>query len=219
MNTSRIKTTFKAFMGIEDSPMKVAVSFGIGTLIAFSPWVGLHTVLAIILAMAFKLNKVAVFTAAYINNPFTLVPISTFCIWVGMKIMGMQTATINIDIGNLTLSNVMTVMGTLLMPFIWGSLLVSVFAALLSFVIIFYIFRLKRQRRSIIAHSVYGVPELTPADCGVPELTPADCGVPELTPADCGVPELTPADCGVPELTPADCGIPELTAKDNSRGI
>ncbi|KJU83617.1 conserved hypothetical protein, membrane [Candidatus Magnetobacterium bavaricum] len=126
--------------------MKVAVSFGIGILIAFSPWVGLHTLLAIILAMAFKLNKVAIFTATYINNPFTIVPISTFCIWVGMKLMGMQATGINIDFNNLTLSNVMGVFGSLLMPFIWGSLLVSVFAAVLSFFIIFYIFTLKRQR-------------------------------------------------------------------------
>ncbi|MBF0606516.1 MAG: DUF2062 domain-containing protein [Candidatus Magnetobacterium sp. LHC-1] len=181
MSTSRIKAKLKEFMGIKDSPMKVAVSFGIGTLIAFSPWVGLHTVLVIILAMAFKLNKVAILTAAYINNPFTVVPISTFCIWVGMKLMGMEAANITIDFSNLTLSNVMGVFGVLLMPFIWGSLFVSVIAAVLSFFIVLHIFRLKRRMR-----------ETTPVDI----LNPADY-VDELPPVDCVVEDkLTVGDDG-----------------------
>ncbi|MBF0343270.1 MAG: DUF2062 domain-containing protein [Nitrospirae bacterium] len=154
MSTSKIKTVFKSLMGLQDSPMKVAVSFGFGTLIAFSPLVGLHTVLVLVTAVVFKLNKVAVLTGVYINNPLTFIPISTFCTWVGVKILGMDAASVHLDFSNLTMSNVMTVFGSLLRPFILGSAFVAVIAGGLSFFIILYIFRLKNRLQKTEADNI-----------------------------------------------------------------
>ncbi|MBF0539322.1 MAG: DUF2062 domain-containing protein [Nitrospirae bacterium] len=155
-----IKKAFKALLGIEDSPMKVALSFGFGTFIGFSPLVGLHTVLVVILAMLFKLNRVALFTGAYINNPFTIVPISTFCTWVGIKLLRMDIASVAIDFSNIKFSisgfhKIANALGVLLMPFVWGSAFVAVIAGGLSFFIMLYVLRLKKRLQKAPTPSYY----------------------------------------------------------------
>jgi uncharacterized protein len=53
---------------------KLAVSFCVGTYIAFSPFPGFHTWLSLLLAWMFSLNVAVVFAASiFINNPWTMV--------------------------------------------------------------------------------------------------------------------------------------------------
>ena len=68
--------SFRRLLSLDDPPERTALAFSIGVFIAFSPFLGLHTVLATFVAFAFRFNKVAVYSGTFINNPFlTLVPI------------------------------------------------------------------------------------------------------------------------------------------------
>ncbi|MBF0517688.1 MAG: DUF2062 domain-containing protein, partial [Nitrospirae bacterium] len=89
MSILKCKEMFKSLMGQNDSPSRIAVSFGVGTVIGMSPLLGLHTLLGVFISWAFKLNKPATIAGVYVTNPFTIVPIYTFGTWVGRKIMGM----------------------------------------------------------------------------------------------------------------------------------
>src|SRR6185312_5472455 len=61
----------------------------IGVFIAFSPFLGLHTILATVLAFLFRFNKIAIYTGTFVNNPFlTLVPIIIASYAVGAFILG-----------------------------------------------------------------------------------------------------------------------------------
>ena len=61
---------------LEGPPERTALAFSVGVFIAFSPFLGLHTIMATALAFAFRFNKVAIYTGTFVNNPFlTLVPI------------------------------------------------------------------------------------------------------------------------------------------------
>jgi uncharacterized protein (DUF2062 family) len=83
------RTAFRRLLAIDDPPERTALAFSIGIFIAFSPFLGLHTIMATVIAFAFRFNKVAIYTGTFINNPFlTLVPIIIASYAVGAFILG-----------------------------------------------------------------------------------------------------------------------------------
>lgn len=58
------------------NPSHVAFSCAMGAFIAFSPFFGFHTIMAIVLSWLFSLNSLIVFgVSLLINNPWTMVPV------------------------------------------------------------------------------------------------------------------------------------------------
>lgn len=83
------RSTLRRLLVIDDPPERTALAFSIGIFIAFSPFLGLHTIMATLLAFLFKFNKIAIYTGTFINNPFlTLVPIIVASYGVGAFILG-----------------------------------------------------------------------------------------------------------------------------------
>jgi len=83
------RSAIRRLLAIDDPPERTALAFSIGVFIAFSPFLGLHTILATLLAFIFRFNKVAIYTGTFINNPFlTLVPIIVASYGVGALILG-----------------------------------------------------------------------------------------------------------------------------------
>jgi uncharacterized protein (DUF2062 family) len=83
------RATLRRLLAIDDPPERTALAFAIGVSIAFSPLLGLHTILATLLAFLFRLNKVAIYAGTFVNNPFlTLVPIILASYAVGAFILG-----------------------------------------------------------------------------------------------------------------------------------
>src|ERR671914_571835 len=84
-----IRSTFRRLLAIDDPPERTALAFSIGVFIAFSPFLGIHTIMATAIAFIFRFNKVAIYTGTFINNPFlTLVPIIIASYAVGALVMG-----------------------------------------------------------------------------------------------------------------------------------
>src|SRR5262245_20490306 len=82
-------SSFPRLLSIDDPPERTALAFSIGIFIAFSPFLGLHTILATLIAFTFRFNKIAIYTGTFINNPiFTLVPIIILSYAVGAFILG-----------------------------------------------------------------------------------------------------------------------------------
>ncbi len=83
------RAAFRRLLAIDDPPERTALAFSIGVFIAFSPFLGLHTILATALAFLFRFNKIAIYTGTFVNNPFlTLVPIIIASYAVGAFILG-----------------------------------------------------------------------------------------------------------------------------------
>ncbi|HEX7997432.1 MAG TPA: DUF2062 domain-containing protein [Pyrinomonadaceae bacterium] len=84
-----IRATLRRLLAIDDPPERTALAFSIGVFIAFSPFLGLHTIMATVLAFAFRFNKIAIYAGTFINNPFlTLVPIIIVSYATGAFLMG-----------------------------------------------------------------------------------------------------------------------------------
>ena len=73
----------------ELSPRQVAWSFAIGFSIAWNPFLGLHTAMILLLCLAFRrLHRPLLFIAAFINNPWTMVPMATASTLLGNILLG-----------------------------------------------------------------------------------------------------------------------------------
>jgi len=83
------RSTFRRLLALDDPPERTALAFSIGVFIAFSPFLGLHTILATLIAFIFRFNKIAIYTGTFTNNPFfTLVPIIVASYAVGAFVLG-----------------------------------------------------------------------------------------------------------------------------------
>lgn len=88
-----LRATLRRLLAIDDPPERTALAFSIGVFIAFSPFLGLHTIMATALAFLFRFNKLAIYSGTFINNPFlTLVPIIFASYAVGALFMGRPLA-------------------------------------------------------------------------------------------------------------------------------
>lgn len=133
-----IRDRIRGVFQLNDSPNRLALAFAVGMFIAFSPTIGLHTISCFVFAWMFRLNKLAVFTAAFVNNPWTMVPLYGFCLWFGLAITGSEITTPPIAWNELTVTSAYLILKPYLWPFIAGSLVIGVVAALSSYFIIYW---------------------------------------------------------------------------------
>ena len=85
---ARLRQAVNVLLRAEDPPHRTALAFAIGVWIAFCPVLGIHTALALLVAFAFRLNRVAILLGAYINNPWTLVPLFMAGTFLGCLLLG-----------------------------------------------------------------------------------------------------------------------------------
>jgi uncharacterized protein len=70
-----------------DTPQRTAVAYAVGVFFGFSPFLGLHTVLGLVVAFAFNLNRVAVLLGIYSNLPWILPAYYTLATTLGAAIL------------------------------------------------------------------------------------------------------------------------------------
>jgi uncharacterized protein (DUF2062 family) len=70
-----------------DTPQRTAAAYALGIFFGFSPLLGLHTVLGLIFAFAFNLNRVAVLLGIYSNLPWILPAYYTLATMLGAALL------------------------------------------------------------------------------------------------------------------------------------
>ena len=73
---------------VDDTPERTAAAFAVGVFFGFSPFLGLHTILAIIAAFVLDMNRVAALLGVYSNLPWFLAPYYAIATMVGAEITG-----------------------------------------------------------------------------------------------------------------------------------
>ena len=134
-----VRDRLQVLLSIKDTPHRISLAVALGVFIGMSPLIGIHTVLGILVAWIFKLNKLATIVGVYVTNPWTIVPIYTFSTWVGAKCLGMGRILPEIDWNRVTFSQLLNDFGHLLLPFLVGSFLIGAVSSVLSYLIVFRI--------------------------------------------------------------------------------
>lgn len=133
-----VREKLKAVIKLDDPPHKLALAFSLGIFIAFSPTIGLHIISCIVLAWIFRLSKFVILTASFVNNPWTIVPLYGFCMWVGLKITGGAVAVPDIKWHELSFSSAYIILKPFLWPFVVGTVVIGTAVAVISYFLIYW---------------------------------------------------------------------------------
>jgi uncharacterized protein (DUF2062 family) len=148
---SRLRALFRALFHLEDSPNRVAVAFGIGVFIAFFPILGIHTALALLIAVLFRLSKVAILTGAWTNNPWTIGPMFIAGTLVGCALLGVSPEGLHgVDWslhGPAFYEALFESLRPLVLPFLVGNLVVGFVGGALSYIVL----RMLLEKRRVSA--------------------------------------------------------------------
>jgi uncharacterized protein (DUF2062 family) len=145
----RLRRALQVLVRIEDSPHRTALAFAIGVWIAFLPLIGIHTALALLIAFAFRLNRVTLLLGAYVNNPWTLVPLFMAGTFLGCVLLGIPPSTLwalEWPRGEWHAHEMFVRLRPIVAPFLVGNVALGTISALLSYTIVRHVIERQRAR-------------------------------------------------------------------------
>ena len=152
------RSTLRRLLALDDPPERTALAFSIGIFIAFSPFLGLHTIMATSIAFLFRFNKIAIFSGTFINNPFlTLVPIILASYAVGAFLLGRPVKIPTEGLELLKNPHLLTADyyrklfkegWDIVWPFTIGGMLLSVVCSLAAYPVTSWLLRKHKRRKS-----------------------------------------------------------------------
>ena len=77
-------------MSLDDPPSKIALGLAVGIFISCTPFYGLHTLLAIAVALALRINKAVTVTGAWLNLPWFAPFVYGLALRLGELVLGQE---------------------------------------------------------------------------------------------------------------------------------
>jgi uncharacterized protein len=142
---------FRRFLEAHDeTPERLALAFSLGVFLTFTPLVGLHMILGVAVAFRFGLNRVALFSGMFVNNPWTLVPYYALATYLGGWLIGFPPSA---PFPSLAWHHVLAgsfwhqlgMQWRLLLPMAIGSTILSILGAALAYPLALYAIRRGRS--------------------------------------------------------------------------
>ncbi len=99
---------FRGIFQVKDTPHRIALAFSIGVFMGISPLIGLHYIGGFFLAWLLRLNKLVTLIGVSVNNPWTIVPISSFSVLVGARLIGIKQVLPEVDWKSVTLTGIVS---------------------------------------------------------------------------------------------------------------
>ena len=90
LRSPRARRWLDQLLHTHDTPRRTAAAFAVGVFFGFSPFLGLHTVLGLVVAFAFGLNRVAVLLGVYLNLPWIVPAYYSVCTVLGAALLGVD---------------------------------------------------------------------------------------------------------------------------------
>jgi uncharacterized protein (DUF2062 family) len=143
-----VRSLLRQILHLEESPQRTALAFAIGAAIAFSPTYGLHMIMVAACTWAFGLNFIALLAGAFINNPWTLIPILGATYWTGAKLLGSPDIP-TFDWNDLSFMGIYQQVMPHVGPFFLGGIVLSAIAGLLSYPMTYWLISRYRRPRPI----------------------------------------------------------------------
>ena len=145
INIDKLKLQFKKILSLDAHPGHIAAGFAAGVFISFTPFFGLHTPLAIVVAFVFRLNKLTCITGAWVNTPLTVFPALAASYKLGEFIMGNKPLEFRVT--SLEWSSLKVYASSLLL----GSSVIGFFAALAGYAACYWLVTVFRRKDAGLA--------------------------------------------------------------------
>jgi len=151
ISREKLKQQFKQIMSLDSHPGHISAGFAVGVFISFTPPIpGLHTALALIIALVFRLNKLTCITGTWINSPITVVPSLVLSYKLGIWILG-GSATSDMNIRNLDWASLKEVMLHHSKPLLLGCSIIGFVAAVAAYFICYWLVVFFRRKDAALA--------------------------------------------------------------------
>ena len=157
-----IRRWLDALLHVDDTPERTAAAFAMGVFFGFSPLLGLHTLLAIIVAFLFDLNRVAALLGVYSNLPWIIAPYYALATRLGAQITGHRAPRGFLpqlrELFGLSMLHsefwhrVMTILSPLLWPYTVGSTIGALLLAAAAYQVALAFVTSRRKIHEIIHH-------------------------------------------------------------------
>ena len=134
-------------MRLRHHPHQVALGVAIGVFVSFSPFIGLHGPISVVLALSLRGSLLAAFMAQGVGNPVTF-PVIWFASWkMGSWVTGLRVP--EVDLASLSwawVGNHWYDLAWFLVPFTLGGLILGGVIGAISYVFVHQMMRFQRSR-------------------------------------------------------------------------
>ncbi len=142
----------RRLFSLNDTPERIAQAFALGVFLAFSPLIGLHAFLGIVVALFFGLNRIAFLMGLLINNPWTLIPIYAAGTYLGGLLIGFPSRPSLPSfewhaLWNRSFWLQLAGQWHILKPMVVGSFILSILLSAFSYVAALHLIRQRRARQ------------------------------------------------------------------------
>jgi uncharacterized protein (DUF2062 family) len=149
----RLRQIAQLLFRIEDSPHRIALAFALGVFIAFFPILGIHTGLALLIAFAFRLSRLAMLAGCWVNNPWTIAPMYTTGTLLGCALLGVPSeglGSVRWDLkGDAFYASLWQGLRPFVMPYVVGNLVLGLLCGALVYGLLRSALQ-RRQRRALV---------------------------------------------------------------------
>jgi uncharacterized protein (DUF2062 family) len=150
ISKEKLKQQFKQIMALDSHPGHISAGFAVGVFISFTPPVpGLHTALALIIALVFRLNKVTCLTGTWVNSPVTIVPSMIIAYKLGAFLLG--GSKVELRLNTLDWATLKGVMLHHSKPLLLGCSIIGFVAAVAAYFICYWLVVFFRRKDAALA--------------------------------------------------------------------
>jgi uncharacterized protein len=96
LSLARVRDRLRHAFGADEPPSRVAAAWALGIGLGLSPIIGLHTVLGLLLALVFRLNKIDVLLGTMVSNPWVLTAYFPVSVALGKRLLGIAVPRIEL---------------------------------------------------------------------------------------------------------------------------
>jgi len=149
----------ETLLHIDDTPERTAAAYAVGVFFGFSPFFGLHTMMAVSLAFILRLNRVAVVLGVYSNLPWVIAPYYTLVTMAGAMVThtslpaGFREQLAQLHDLRITDPELWRHIGSLLEPLLWpyaiGSTVGAAVLAAIAYPVALAFVRTRRRHKQL----------------------------------------------------------------------
>lgn len=146
----------KRLTRLPGTPHSLAAGFACGVAISFTPFIGLHLILSVLLAYVLRAHPITAAAGTLIGNPWTFpfIWLSTFKL--GKMVLG-SPATHAAPVEHWTFDKLFTDVGALIWPMTIGGVLLGLMAGFATYLVLVRVIAAyqdaRRRRRERLAHA------------------------------------------------------------------
>ena len=150
-----LRERVRAVLRMDDPPWRIAAALAVGVFVSCTPFYGFQTLLSLLAAIVFRLNKAAVVVGTWLNLPWFAPLVYGAALWVGGHLVPdapgitSEVATLLAASGSFSWPRAVTVLQNLSVPLLVGTTVVGAVAGLTTYVVALCVLR-RRQARGMM---------------------------------------------------------------------